>query len=72
MKTILCIDSSARVERSLSRDLADRVVHEWKRLRDDDTWIVRDVGIYPPPFMSQPFIAAAFTKPTDRPTEPMR
>jgi FMN-dependent NADH-azoreductase len=74
MKTILRIDASARVERSLSRDLADRFVQEWKRLRDedddeDDTWIVRDVGICPPPFVSQPFIAAAFTKPADRTDE---
>ena len=76
MKTILRIDASARVQRSLSRDLADRFVHEWKRLRngnedddDNDTWIVRDVGTCPPPFVSQPFIAAAFTNPADRTDE---
>ena len=70
MKTILRIDASARVDRSLSRDLADRFVQEWKRLRgDDDAWIVRDVGTCPPPFISQPFIAAAFTKESERSDE---
>ncbi len=70
MKTILRIDASARVDRSLSRDLADRFVQEWKRLRGDkDSWIVRDVGTCPPPFVSQAFIAAAFTQVSDRTSE---
>ena len=71
MKTILRIDASARIDRSQSRDLADRFVHEWKRLNneDEDAWIVRDVGTCPPPYVSQPFIAASFTNPTDRTDE---
>lgn len=74
MKTILRIDASARVDRSLSRDLADRFVQEWKSLRgdddgDDDSWIVRDVGTCPPPYISQAFIAAAFTKENGRTIE---
>lgn len=63
---ILRIDASARVDRSLSRALADRFVEQWKHLRPDDDWILRDVGMNPPPFVTQAFIQAAFTKPVDR------
>ena len=72
MKTILRIDASTRAHGSLSRDLADRFVQEWQRLRgrddddDADSWVVRDVGLNPPPLLSQDFVAAAFTKTSDR------
>jgi len=64
--TLLRIDASARTERSLSRDLGDRFVAEWRKYRPDAEVIVRDVGVSPPPFVSQRWIAAAFKPAAER------
>ena len=58
--TILRIDASARTHRSLTRDLADRFLAEWRTHRSDEQVIFRDVGTAPPPFLSETWIAAAF------------
>ncbi|MEL6258501.1 MAG: NAD(P)H-dependent oxidoreductase [Pseudomonadota bacterium] len=62
MTTLLRIDSSARSDRSLSRALADRFFDNWRSHRPGDTIIRRDVGMTPPPFVTQDWIAAAFAK----------
>lgn len=69
MATVLHIDASARSTRSLSRDLSNTFVETWRSLRPGDTIIRRDVGLAPPPPTSEPWIAAAFTKPDDRTAE---
>ena len=61
MATILKIDASARVTRSLSRGLTTAFTEQWLKSRPDDTLITRDVGLNPPPAMSEAWISAAFT-----------
>jgi len=67
MTTVLQIDASARVTRSLSRGLTTAFAEHWQAARPDDTWIKRDVGLNPPSAISEAWIAAAF-KPIDQRT----
>jgi len=61
MATLLQIDASARVTRSLSRGLTSAFTEHWLEKRPNDTIIKRDVGLNPPPAISEAWIAAAFT-----------
>lgn len=61
-KTILRIDASARVRRSITRELADTFVSAWHAERPADVVLSRDVGLDPPPAVSEEWIAAAFAK----------
>ena len=61
MTTILRIDASARTQRSLTRMLGDRFGKNWKAQRPEDQVIFRDVGISPPPAISEEWIDAAHT-----------
>lgn len=70
--TILRVDASARVEHSLSRALADHFVGEWQARRPGDPVVHRDVGLVPPPLVSEDWIAAAFTPKEKRTREQMR
>jgi len=69
MTTILHIDSSARLGRSHSRRLSARFVETWLARRPRDTVIRRDVGLEPPPPVTEAWIAAAFTRPERRTPE---
>jgi FMN-dependent NADH-azoreductase len=69
--TILHIDASVRGSTSLSRKLSRTFVEAWLSARPDDTVLRRDVGLDPPPFVTETWIAAAFTRPDDR-TDIMR
>jgi FMN-dependent NADH-azoreductase len=60
MKTVLHINSSARIERSHTRGLTDLFLQEWKGWRPQDHIISRDIGIEPPPPVNEAWIAAAF------------
>ena len=62
MTKLLRIDASARTSRSLTRSLADQFTESWLARRADDEIILRDVGGNPPPFITEDWIAAAFTK----------
>lgn len=57
---ILRIDASARISRSLTRELADRFVADWLAKSPDSDVTVRDVGKTPPPAVREDWIAAAF------------
>jgi len=70
MKTVLHINSSARLERSHTRYLSNLFVQEWRHLRPEDPVISRDIGTEPPPPVSESWIASAFTPPQHR-TAPM-
>jgi len=61
MITILRIDVSARKERSLTRELSRRFIDEWLKQRPSDKIVQRDIGLNPPPAVSEDWIAAAFT-----------
>jgi FMN-dependent NADH-azoreductase len=63
MATILHIDASARVSRSLSRDLSGKFVEAWRARNPGDIVIQRDVGANPPPAITEQRIAAVFTPP---------
>ncbi len=66
MTTLLHIDASARGERSLSRALSRAFVEAWLAREPEAVVIARDVGREPPPFVSEAWIAAAFTRPEAR------
>lgn len=61
MTTLLHIDASARTTRSLSRELSRHFIAQWQARRPDDTVLRHDVGVNPPPLVSEAWIAAAFT-----------
>ncbi|WP_421783552.1 FMN-dependent NADH-azoreductase [Kiloniella litopenaei] len=68
MSTILHLDSSARRTdnsessyNSISKTLAAKFIEEWKKQRQNDTVIYRDLGQNPPDFINQDWIAAVFT-----------
>lgn len=65
MTTLLRIDASARLERSLTRTLGDIFVDRWQLSAPGLTLINRDVGRHPPRVIDQAWIAAAF-KPADQ------
>lgn len=60
-KTVLHIDSSARLERSHTRRLGKLFTDAWRAARPQDRIIYRDIGLNPPMPVSQDWIAAAFT-----------
>ncbi|WP_085904784.1 FMN-dependent NADH-azoreductase [Kiloniella majae] len=68
MPTILHLDSSARRTdnpetsyNSISKTLAAGFIDEWKKQRQTDTIIYRDLGKTPPEYINQDWIAAVFT-----------
>jgi FMN-dependent NADH-azoreductase len=61
MTTILHLDASARTERSLSRRLSGRFVDAWLARCPNDRVVRRDLAADPPPFVTEAWIAAAFT-----------
>lgn len=66
MTTILHIDASARVSRSLSRQLSCRFVDAWRAARPGDCILHRDIGVNAPPAISEAWIAAVFTHEDER------
>jgi FMN-dependent NADH-azoreductase len=69
MAHILHIDSSPRTERSHSRRLSYEFITGWKDAHPNDTVTYRDLGHYCLPFVSEQWIAAAFTPPEIRTPE---
>lgn len=66
MTTLLHIDASPRAERSLTRTLSAAFIDSWRTIRPDDQVIRRDIGLQPPPALTEAWIAAAFTAPEER------
>lgn len=69
MTTILQIEASARGSRSLSRALSRRFESAWRAREPGARFIHRDIGRYPPPLLTEKWIAAAFTPPEQRSAE---
>jgi FMN-dependent NADH-azoreductase len=63
MSTLLHIDASPRAERSISRQLTHDFASAWKRTHPDGKIIYRDLGHAAVPFVTETFIAAAYTPP---------
>ncbi len=68
MAHLLHLDASPRGERSQSRRMT-RFVEQWKRAHPGDTVIYRDIGRNPVPHIDEPWIAAAYTPPSQRTPE---
>jgi FMN-dependent NADH-azoreductase len=62
MKSLLIINSSARFNRSLTRHLTNRYAAAWHLRHPTGRIINRDVGVNPPPAVSESWIAGAFAK----------
>lgn len=69
MATVLRIDSSPRRARSHTRKLTQRFVDRWLELHPDDGVVTRDVGLEPPPLVTEAWVAAAYTNPEARTPE---
>jgi FMN-dependent NADH-azoreductase len=67
-KSLLIIHSSARANRSLTRDLA-RIFEDGWTASGGGEIVHRDVGQSPPNFITEDWIGAAFTDPSDRTKE---
>ncbi len=63
MTTLLHLDASVRTGRSLSRRLSQAFVDTWRTHRPGDRVLRRDVGLTPPPFITESWIGAVFTLP---------
>ncbi|WP_426453697.1 FMN-dependent NADH-azoreductase [Acinetobacter sp. KB005] len=68
MSKMLHIDASVRAainpnpnHNSISKNIASRLVSLWKNKRPMDEYIYRDLGMNPPPFITQDWIDAVFT-----------
>ncbi|WP_417451909.1 FMN-dependent NADH-azoreductase [Kordiimonas sp.] len=75
MKTLLHLEASARettnsvpAYNSISKSIAASFIETWQAINDQDKIIHRDVGVNPPAFISQDWIAAVFT-PDDAKTD---
>jgi len=66
MSTLLYIDASARVDRSISRGLSAKFIDTWRAARPGDTVIRRDLAANPPGFVTEDWIGACFTPEEDR------
>lgn len=66
MTTILRVGASARKNRSITRDLTDRFIRQWLTAQPGTAIIDRDVGVNPPPMITEDWIAAAFSKEEQR------
>ena len=69
MNTLLVVNSSGRVTRSITRRLTDRFVRAWSAAHPTGTLINRDVGLHPPTTVNEAWIAGAFAKPNNRTPE---
>ena len=63
---LLLLHASPRRERSLSRRLAAAFVTQWQAAHPTGTVRERDVGIAPPPLLTETWIAACFTPEGER------
>ncbi|MBD1852299.1 FMN-dependent NADH-azoreductase [Leptolyngbya sp. FACHB-711] len=69
MTHILHLDASPRGVRSISRTLSAEFIANWKAAHPNDTVTYRDIGHYPVPFVSEDWIAGAFTPPEQQTLE---
>ncbi|MBW4933160.1 FMN-dependent NADH-azoreductase [Marinobacter sp. F4206] len=66
MANVLVINASARSGGSISRELTHTFRETWLSSRPEDNVVDRDVGLNPPPIISEEWIAACFTQPEER------
>lgn len=69
MKTLLVVNSSGRVTRSITRRLTRRFIRAWSAAHAGGIILERDVGLNPPSTVNEAWIAAAFADPEKRTPE---
>lgn len=69
MNTLLVVNSSGRITRSITRRLASRFTQAWSAVHPEGTVIYRDVGLHPPSTVQEAWIAGAFADPNQRTPE---
>lgn len=68
MKTLLVVHSSPKSSQSVTRDLTNEFVDKWQSANPEGKIIHRDVGINPPPHLTEETIGAFYT-PADQRSE---
>ena len=66
MKTLLVLNASGRITRSITRQLTNRFAESWRAANPDGRVVQRDLGLNPPPPVDEGWMAAAFTAPAER------
>lgn len=66
MTVLLRIDASARLNGSITRQMADRFINGWRTSEPNAQILSRDVGRQPPSVVSEASIRAGFTPPEQR------
>ncbi|MEQ8771139.1 MAG: NAD(P)H-dependent oxidoreductase [Phycisphaerales bacterium] len=72
MTVLLRVDASARFDRSITRQMADRFMDGWQEGEPDVQLVRRDVGRQPPSLVNEAWISAGFTPAEDRTPEMVR
>jgi FMN-dependent NADH-azoreductase len=71
MTVLLRVDASARLDGSITRQMADRFIDSWRASEPDVQVVSRDVGRQPPSIVSEASIRAGFT-PSEQRTPDMK
>ena len=66
---LLEIQSSVRLEKSISRALSKQFIYDWKTTHPDTQYKLRDVGINPPAHPTELWTTANYTSPQARSSE---
>lgn len=66
MKTLLVLNSSGRVSRSITRHLTNRFTESWRAANPGGRVIHRDLSSSPPPTVNESWIAAVYVSPAER------
>ena len=66
MKTLLVLNASGRITRSITRHLTNRFAKSWLAANPDGRVMQRDLGVNPPPPVNERWIASAFAAPAER------
>lgn len=66
MTVLLRVDASARLDHSITRQMAVRFIDGWRTSEPDAQILSRDVGRQPPSIVSEASIRAGFTPPEQR------
>ncbi len=69
MTVLLRVDASARLDRSITRQLTERFIDGWRSSEPDVQVLTRDVGRNPPSIVTEAWISAGFLPPEQRTQE---
>lgn len=67
--SVRCFDQNQNRHSSISKRIAHQFIDSWQKTRHIDEYTYRDVGVNPPGFITQEWIAAVFTADEDKSPE---